>query len=88
MIAIAINDGKINSVKDSITNYLPDLDEKKFGHINIENLLNMRSGIESKKDFLNPFGQIVKMYYGKNLRKYMRKIKIKKNLVFLTITAM
>jgi len=78
MIGIAINDGEINSVKDSITAYLPDLDKTKFGHINIENLLNMRSGIKSKKDFLNPFGQIVKMYYGKNLRKYMRKIKIEK----------
>ncbi len=78
MIGIAINEGKITSVKDAITKYLPDLDKEKFEHITIENLLNMRSGILSKKDFLNPFGQIVRMYYGKNLRKYMRKIKIQK----------
>lgn len=77
LIAIAIDEGKINSVNDSITDYLDFLDKDKFQNITIENLLDMRSGILSKKDFLNPFGQIVKMYYGKNLKKYMRNLKIK-----------
>lgn len=77
LIAIAIDEGKIKTVNDSITKYLPNLDKEKFGRITIEHLLDMRSGILSKKDFLNPFGQIVKMYYGKNLRKYMNDIEIK-----------
>ncbi len=78
MIGIAIDDGLIHSVKDPITNYLPNLNKEKFQNISIENLLNMRSGINSRKDFLNPFGQLVKMYYGTNIRKYMRQIKIKR----------
>jgi len=77
LIAIAIEEGKINTVNDSITDYLDFLDKDKFKNITIENLLDMRSGILSKKDFLNPFGQIVKMYYGKNLKKYMNHLKIK-----------
>jgi len=76
LIGIAIDEGKINSVNEPITTYLPNLDKEKFQHISIENLLDMQSGIQSKKDFLNPFGQIVKMYYGKNLKKQMQKIKI------------
>ncbi len=77
LIAIAVEEGKINSVNDSITDYLDFLDKGKFKNITIENLLDMRSGILSKKDFLNPFGQIVKMYYGRNLKKHMHNLKIK-----------
>jgi len=77
MIGIAVNKGQIKSIKDPITNYLDFLDKKEFQNITIENLLDMRSGILSKKDFLNPFGQIVKMYYGKNIKKYMTQLKIK-----------
>ena len=77
LTAIAIDEGQINSVNDPITKYLDFLDKEKFKDITIENLLDMRSGILSKKDFLNPFGQIVKMYYGKNLKKYMQSLKVK-----------
>lgn len=77
LVGIAVDEGKIKSVQDPITDYLPDLDKKRFGNITIEHLLNMRSGIHYNESYLNPFGDVAKYYYGRNLRKYVRKQRIK-----------
>lgn len=51
LIGIAIDEGHINSVDDSITDYLPELAERdaRFRDITIRHLLLMASGLEYKE---------------------------------------
>lgn len=77
LVGIAIDEGKIKNVQEPITNYLPELDKKKFGAITIEHLLDMRSGIHYNESYINPFGDVAKYYYGRNLRKYISKMRVK-----------
>jgi len=76
LIGIAIDEGYIKSVHDPITDYLPELDKKQFGPITIEHLLDMRSGIKFNEGYFNPFGDVAKYYYGTNILKYIRKLKV------------
>ncbi len=78
LVGIALEEGKIKSLDDPITHYLKDLDTAKFGKITIEHLLNMRSGIKFSENYFNPFGDVAKAYYGTDLRKLCRNLKIKK----------
>jgi CubicO group peptidase (beta-lactamase class C family) len=76
MIGIAIGEGKIKSTSEPITNYLKDLDPKKFGNITIQHLLDMQSGLRSIENYYNPFGDVAKYYYGRHLKKYMKHLKV------------
>ncbi len=77
MVGIAIDEGYIYSVSQSITFFLKELENKPgFSKITIEDLLNMRSGIQFGEAYLNPFGDIAKYYYGRNLEKYITNLKI------------
>lgn len=78
LTGIAIDEGKISSCEDPITKYLPELldNDLRFAYITIEDLLNMRSGIRFNEGYANPFADMAKYYYGRNLRKYISKLKI------------
>ena len=76
LTGIAIGEGYIKSVRDPITDYLPELDRKQFAPVTIEHLLDMRSGIRFNEGYFNPFGDVAKYYYGTNIKKYIRKLKI------------
>ncbi len=71
LIGIAIDEGKIKSIHDPITNYLPELKDPGYKKITIEHLLQMRSGIKFNESYVNPFGDAAKYYYGRNLKKYL-----------------
>ncbi len=77
LIGIAIDEGIIQSVNEPITNYLDFFENEGFDKITIEHLLNMKSGIDFKESYFNPFGDIAKYYYGRNLKKYVRSLEIK-----------
>ncbi len=77
LIGAAIADGSIKSVDDPITNYLTELKMNKgFDKITIKHLLQMTSGIKANENYYNPFGQTAKIYYGRTLRNYIKKLKI------------
>ena len=76
LLGIAIDEGAIKDVHEPITKYLPELRGAGFYKITIEDLLNMRSGIRFNEGYLNPFGDVAKYYYGLNLSKYIKKLKI------------
>lgn len=78
LMGIAIAEGFIKSVNEPIVNYIPELNKEKFGNVTIEQVLNMRSGIYFNESYFNPFGDVAKYYYGTNLRKYIKKLKVKK----------
>ncbi|HEX7411557.1 MAG TPA: serine hydrolase [Bacteroidales bacterium] len=77
LIGIAISEGLIKSTRELITNYLKELTTPGFEKVRIEDLLNMRSGISFNETYTSPFGQMPRYYYGLNLQRYIRKLKIK-----------
>nr|AOE13293.1 beta-lactamase, peptidase S12 family [uncultured bacterium]CCG14158.1 beta-lactamase family protein [uncultured Flavobacteriia bacterium] len=76
LIGCAIDDKLIKSVNEPITNYIPELKENDFDKVTIENLLQMTSGIKFNESYVNPFGDAATFYYGKNLRKAIKKMKL------------
>ncbi len=78
LVGIAVDEGYIKNIKQPITDYLPELKNNKgFDKITIENVLNMRSGIKFTEGYYNPFGGVSQYYYGLNIKKYIRHLKIK-----------
>lgn len=78
LIGIAIDEGKIKSTEQPITDYLVQLKNKPgFEKITIQHLLDMQSGLEFDESYYNPFGDVAKYYYGTNISKYIKKLKIK-----------
>lgn len=75
LVGIAIDEGAIASVNDPVTKYLPEL-RTGFDNVTIRHLLDMQSGIRFNEGYLNPFGDVAKYYYGTNLAKYVRKMKL------------
>ena len=77
LVGIAIDEGKIKSTRVPITDFLPELTNPGFEKITIEDLLNMRSGIDYNEGYSNPLGHMAKFYYGTDLKKYLKKLNTK-----------
>jgi CubicO group peptidase (beta-lactamase class C family) len=69
LVGIAISEGYINSVEDSITKYVPELLQKdpRYKNINLRHLLSMSSGIRYK-EYGMPWSDDAATYYSPNLR--------------------
>ena len=78
LIGCAIDDALILSVEEPITVYIPELKENGFDKVTIKHLLQMTSGIKFNESYVNPFGDAASFYYGQNLRKEIRKMKLKR----------
>jgi CubicO group peptidase (beta-lactamase class C family) len=76
LIGIAIDEGYIKSVDQPITDFLPELKDKNFHRITIEHLLNMKTGLKFSENYSSPFSDVVKYYYGPNLKRYIKHLKI------------
>lgn len=76
LVGIAIDEGKIKSIEEPVTNYLPELGDEKFKNVTIEHLLNMTSGIAFNESYYNPFGDAATFYYGTDLRKAVKNLRI------------
>ncbi len=77
LVGIALEEGYIYSTNEPVTKYIPELVNPGFDKITIENLLNMRSGIKFTESYSSPFADMPKYYYGTNLLKYIKKLKVK-----------
>lgn len=78
LIGCAIEDGFIQSVNDPIISYIPELRKSGFEKITIKHLLQMTSGIKYNESYVNPFGDAASFYYGRNLRRSIGKMKVKR----------
>lgn len=78
LIGIAIDEGLIRSVDEPITNYIPELKDTGLDKVTIKHLLQMTSGIKFNESYSNPFGDAANYYYGTNLRKALRKLKLER----------
>ena len=77
LIGAAVADGFIKSIDEPMTNYVTELKSKKgFDQVTIRHLLLMTSGIKSSESYYNPFGQAARLYYGRNLRNYIKRLEM------------
>ena len=77
LIGCAIDDKFIQSEKEPITNYIPELKANGFEKVTIAHLLQMTSGLKFNEGYTNPFGDVATFYYGTNLRKAINKMQLK-----------
>jgi CubicO group peptidase (beta-lactamase class C family) len=69
LVGIAIGEGRIGSVDDPITRYVPELGERdrRFGQITLRHLLTMTSGLRYDESG-GPWGDDTATYYAPDLR--------------------
>ena len=77
LIGCAVDDGLINSVRDSVVSYIPELRANGFEKVTIEHLLQMTSGLKFNEAYYHPFGEAATFYYGADLRRAITKLKLK-----------
>jgi CubicO group peptidase (beta-lactamase class C family) len=79
LVAIALAEGKIKSISEPITNYLPELGtrDSRFHDVTIQHLLDMRSGFDFNEGSYNLKDDAVKLGFRPNLVKHLMKVKIK-----------
>lgn len=76
LVGCAIKEGKIKSVDEPISNYLPDFDPESKGKITIKHLLTMSSSISFNESYINPFGFAAEALYGNNLKELIYRYKL------------
>lgn len=76
LTGIAVDEGLIDDVNDPVTKYIPELLEgdPRFQRLTIRHLLDMRSGLDYKESYSNPFADMAKLYYGTNQLKQLSKL--------------
>lgn len=76
LTGIAVDEGKIEDINDPVTKYLPELLEGDplFQKLTIRHLLDMRSGLDYKESYSNPFADMAKLYYGTNQLRQVSKL--------------
>ena len=75
LIGVAIRDGKIKSVNQKVSDFIPEFANRKNSEITIKHLLTMSSGLDWDEDYYNPFGKTAEAYYGENLRDLVLNLK-------------
>jgi CubicO group peptidase (beta-lactamase class C family) len=80
LVSIALNEGKIKSLQESITVYLPQLYKKdtRFSRITIQHLLDMKSGLHFNEGSYGLKDDAIKLGFRPNLFKHALKVKIEK----------
>jgi CubicO group peptidase (beta-lactamase class C family) len=75
LIGIAIRDGKIKSVNQPVSDFLPSFKEEAKAKITIRHLLMMSSGLNWDESYNNPLSMTTEAYYGTDLLKIIDRLK-------------
>lgn len=75
LVGIAIGEGKIDSINQKVSDYLPEFKNSKYT-LRIVDLLTMSSGLSWNEDFANPMSDVVMAYYGTDLDSLIKSVKI------------
>jgi CubicO group peptidase (beta-lactamase class C family) len=67
LYGFALQEGRIKSLNEPISNYLTEWEGTDEGKITIRNLLTMSSGLNWQEAYSNPFSITTEAYYGSNL---------------------
>jgi CubicO group peptidase (beta-lactamase class C family) len=60
LVGAAIKDGKIKSVDDQVTSYIPELKGSAYDGVSIRNLLTMSSGVKWNEDYADPNSDVAR----------------------------
>jgi CubicO group peptidase (beta-lactamase class C family) len=73
LVGIALEEGKIKSLQQPITDYIPELlkNDKRFANITLQNLLDMRSGIKWNENDYGLKDDAIKLGFRPNMMKYI-----------------
>jgi CubicO group peptidase (beta-lactamase class C family) len=78
LIGAAIKDGKIQSVDELVSNYIPEFKEGMGATMKIKDLLTMSSGSNWDEAYNNPLSVTTEAYYGSSVANLVKKVKIEK----------
>jgi CubicO group peptidase (beta-lactamase class C family) len=73
LTGIAIGEGKIKSVDQPVSDFLPEFKTGNNAKLTVKHLLTMSSGINFDEDYVNPFAYPAKAYYGNEIRELTMK---------------
>lgn len=76
LVGAAVDDGFLASVDDVVTRYVPELTERGFDQVTIEDLLQMRSGSNYIEDE-NPVGVHARFTYTADVESEILRLKVK-----------
>ena len=76
LIGIAIEEGKIKSVNQPVTDFIPEMKDKRYSQVTIKHLLKHTSGIHFSKQRYNPNSDNAQFYYTTHLREKMLQLRI------------
>lgn len=80
LVAVALEEGKIRSLQEPVTNYLPELYKKdgRFSKITLQHLLDMKSGLHFNEGSYGLKDDAIKLGFRPNLLKHTLKVTIEK----------
>lgn len=64
LLGIALKDGYIRSMDDSLAKYIPELKGEDYGRVTVRQLLTMTSGIDWDEDYADPNSDVARMNLG------------------------
>lgn len=69
LVGIALHDGRIRSLDDPVTRWLPELQRQdpRFGAVTLRHLLAMRSGIAFDENYASPWSDVARFYVSGDL---------------------
>ncbi|MFT3945485.1 MAG: serine hydrolase [Agriterribacter sp.] len=76
LIGTAIRDGKIMSVNDPVSRYLPEFTKEEKAKVKIADLLTMSSGSDWNESYANPLSVTTELYYGNDVYKTATSVNI------------
>jgi CubicO group peptidase (beta-lactamase class C family) len=76
LVGIAISEGKIKSVDQHVSDFIPEYKEGMDSLLTIKDLLTMSSGINFDESYISPFAYPAEAYYGSNLMDVTLKYKV------------
>lgn len=75
ILGIAIQEGYIQSLEQSVSDFIPEYKSKQYKNLKISHLLQMQSGLDY--DEYGKLLQTLRFYYQKNLKKIIKNPKLK-----------
>jgi len=77
LLGIALEEGKIQSLDQSIADFIPEFKENEKAAITFRHLLTMTSGLAWDEAYSSPFSPTTELYYGDDLYKLVVNLPVK-----------
>ena len=79
LLGIALEEGKIKSIDEKVSNYLPSFHRNSRNEISIRHLLTMSGGFDWEESGINPLSETAEAYYGTNLKRLVTTQRVVEN---------